>query len=96
MEIDCRHLGRLLVMSERVNALSAPVKKKVIENFKRFYGLPMTPATHKTACRELEDWCIAQNVSEDEVVAWYNWDCLNPQDGDNASVTSSDEAVAEE
>jgi hypothetical protein len=39
---------------------------------------------------------MAQNVSEDEVVAWYNWDCLNPQDGDNDSVATSDEAVAEE
>jgi hypothetical protein len=96
VEVDCRHLGRLLVMPERVNTLLAPTKKKVIENFKRFYGLPMTPATHRTACKELEDWCMARNVSEDEVVAWYNWDCLNPQDGDNDSVATSDEAVAEE
>jgi hypothetical protein len=96
VEIDCRHLGRLLVMSERVNSLSPPQKRKVIENFKRFYGLPMTPANHRTACQELEEWCLSRNVSEDEVVAWYNWDCLNPQDGDNVSVTTSAEVVADE
>jgi hypothetical protein len=71
-------------------------KQKVIENFKRFYGLPMTPANHRTACQELEEWCISCNVSEDEVVAWYNWDSLSPQDGDNASVATSEEAVTEE
>jgi hypothetical protein len=55
VELDCCHLGRLLVMSERVNTLPGPMKQKVIENFKRFYGLPMTPATHRTACQELEE-----------------------------------------
>jgi hypothetical protein len=96
VEIDCRHLGRLLVMSKRIESLSPLLQKKIMENFNRHYGLPLTPANHRTARQELEEWCMARNVSEDEVVAWYNWDALNPQDGDVESGAASDEAATDE
>jgi hypothetical protein len=46
-------------------AAGSRYKKKVIENFKKHYGLPLTPESHRTAVRDLEEWCIARNVSEE-------------------------------
>jgi hypothetical protein len=73
-EIECRQLGRLLVMSGRAEKLPAHIKKKIIENFKKFYGIPHSPVNHRTACQDLENWCMARNVSEEEITDWYDWD----------------------
>jgi hypothetical protein len=96
-EIECRQLGRLLVMSQRAEKLPAHIKKKVIENFKKHYGLPLTPASHKTALRDLEEWYIARNVSEEETAAWFDWDgFVNYLEGTDVSDAESAAAEASE
>jgi hypothetical protein len=81
-------------MSQRAEKLPAHIKKKVIENFKKHYGLPLTPESHRTAVRDLEEWCIARNVSEEETAAWFDWE--NYADFlEVADVSDADLAAAE-
>jgi hypothetical protein len=96
-EIECRQLGRLLVMSGRADRLPVHIKKKIIENFKKHYGIPLHPENNRTACRDLEDWCMARNVSEDEVAAWYDWDayCAYLEGEESSDATSLEVGTSE-
>jgi hypothetical protein len=84
-------------MSGRAEKLPDHIKKKIIENFKKFYGIPYTPANHRTAGQDLETWCMARNVSEEEITDWYDWDAYCAYlDGVHDSDAASMEVEASE
>ena len=55
--------------------LSQDLQKRVIENYHKFYSKdPPAPSVSVSYARQLEDFCMNRNVTEDEVAQYYDWE----------------------
>jgi hypothetical protein len=74
-EVDCRQLAKWIIISNAVKRLPERQRKKVMENYYKFYSTsPPSPSISRSCIRQLRDFCSSRSLTEEQVVNNFNWD----------------------
>jgi hypothetical protein len=74
-EVECRELARWIIVSKAVKKLPDSLRKKVMENYYKFYSTAPPPASISCSCNEqLRTFCSSRSVSTQQLVDAYNWE----------------------
>ena len=92
-EMECRQIGLLLCLTGWIDRLTGDQKKKVKAIYQRHWSTPPPRSVKHYHTRQLEEFCNSRNVSEQDVMDWYDWDtfCGSMADEESASETDASE-----
>lgn len=75
MEVNCRDLAKWIIISGEVERLKLATKKRVLENYYKFYSSdPPSPTLSRSCASQLKEFCANRHISVQDCVESYNWD----------------------
>jgi hypothetical protein len=92
VEVDCRELARWIIISGAVKKLQENTRKKVLDNYHRFYSTAQPSASISKSCtNQLRQFCNSRSITEQQVVDGFNWDGYVASDEDEEGFATAEE-----
>jgi hypothetical protein len=94
-EVDCRELAKWIIISNNVKKLPDRQRKKVMENYYKFYSTaPPSPSISRSCVQQLRNFCSSRSMTTEQVVNNFNWDgyvAYEGTDGDEGFETAPED-----